>query len=227
MLWLSQIKKEYRMGESVVNVLKGIDLHIEKNEFVAVMGPSGSGKSTLMNILGCLDLPSAGSYVLDGQEVSGLDDNQLSRVRNQRLGFVFQNFNLLSRYSALKNVALPVKYAPDGQDDALAKAARLLTMTGLGDRLHHRPSQLSGGECQRVAIARALINDPAIILADEPTGNLDSATALDIMALLTRLHQDGQTIVMVTHEPDIAEFAQRIIVLKDGMILQNSPHVPH
>jgi putative ABC transport system ATP-binding protein len=224
MLKLSGLKKIYAMGETQVGALRGIDLHIKQNEFVAVMGPSGSGKSTLMNILGCLDTPSAGTYLLDSQEVSGLDDNRLSAVRNQHLGFVFQNFNLLPRLSALKNVALPVKYSPHPPPDPLARAAQLLEMTGLGERIHHRPSQMSGGECQRVAIARALINDPRVLLADEPTGNLDSATALEIMALLTRLHREGQTIIMVTHEPDIAAFAERVIVLKDGEIVRDERH---
>ncbi|MEN6312330.1 MAG: ABC transporter ATP-binding protein [Acidobacteriota bacterium] len=222
MLKLTGLKKFYQMGETTVRALNGVDLHIRKNEFVAIMGASGSGKSTLMNILGCLDKPTEGSYLLNGKEVSRLDDDELSYTRNKHLGFVFQNFNLLPRYSALKNTYLPLKYASPRPEDGMEKAARLLELTGLGGRLHHRPAQLSGGECQRVAMARALINDPDIILADEPTGNLDSVMAHEIMALIKQLHQSGQTIVMVTHEKDIAAFSDRIITLKDGRIIDDS-----
>jgi len=222
MLKLTGLKKFYQMGETSVRALDGIDLHIRRNEFVAVMGPSGSGKSTLMNILGCLDRPSEGSYLLGGREVSQLDDDELSYTRNKHLGFVFQNFNLLPRYTALKNTYLPLKYARVRLADGLAKAARMLELAGLAGRLDHRPAQLSGGECQRVAIARALVNDPDIILADEPTGNLDSKTAYEIMALMQELHARGHTIVMVTHENDIAAYAGRIIALKDGKIVHDS-----
>jgi len=222
MLKLTNLKKSYQMGETTVRALDGIDLHIGRNEFVAVMGPSGSGKSTLMNILGCLDKPTEGSYLLDGKEVSRLNDDELSFTRNKHLGFVFQNFNLLPRYTALKNTYLPLKYSSIGTAVGLQKAARMLELAGLSGRMDHLPAQLSGGECQRVAIARALINDPAIILADEPTGNLDSKTAHEIMALMRDLHRRGQTIVMVTHENDIAAYAGRIIRLKDGKIINDS-----
>jgi putative ABC transport system ATP-binding protein len=224
MLRLANLKKFYLMGETSVHALTGIDLHIGRNEFVAVMGASGSGKSTLMNILGCLDKPTEGSYVFNGKEVSHLNDDELSFIRNKHLGFVFQNFNLLPRYSALKNTYLPLKYSAGHPEDGLARAARMLELTGLAGRLHHLPSQLSGGECQRVAIARALINDPDVILADEPTGNLDSATAHEIMGLVRQLHERGQTIVMVTHEKEVAAYAGRIITLKDGKIIDDSPN---
>jgi len=224
MLKLAALKKYYAVGETTVRALNGIDLHIRKNEFVAVMGASGSGKSTLMNILGCLDKPTEGSYLLNGQEVSRLNDDELSFTRNKHLGFVFQNFNLLPRYTALKNTYLPLKYSPGRPEDGLRKAARMLELTGLAERMHHGPTQLSGGECQRVAIARALINDPDIILADEPTGNLDSTTAHEIMALLRDLHGRGQTLVMVTHEKDFAAYASRIITLKDGRIIDDIPN---
>jgi putative ABC transport system ATP-binding protein len=222
MLKLTALTKFYQMGETTVRALNGIDLHIRPNEFVAVMGPSGSGKSTLMNILGCLDKPTEGSYLLDGREVSGLNDDELSYTRNKHLGFVFQSFNLLPRYTALKNTYLPLKYSHVRAADGLKKAAQMLELAGLAGRMDHRPSQLSGGECQRVAIARALVNDPNIILADEPTGNLDSKTAHEIMALMRELHDRGQTIVMVTHENDIAAYAGRIITLKDGKIVHDS-----
>jgi putative ABC transport system ATP-binding protein len=222
MLRLTSLKKFYQMGETTVRALNGIDLHIGRNEFVAVMGPSGSGKSTLMNILGCLDKPTEGSYLLDGKEVSHLNDDELSFTRNKHLGFVFQNFNLLPRYTALKNTYLPLKYSLVRAADGMEKAARMLELAGLSGRMDHRPAQLSGGECQRVAIARALVNDPDIILADEPTGNLDSKTAHEIMALMRELHGRGQTIVMVTHETDIAAYAGRIITLKDGKITNDS-----
>ncbi|MGB9005463.1 MAG: ABC transporter ATP-binding protein [Candidatus Aminicenantales bacterium] len=222
MLKLTNLKKFYQMGETTVRALDGINLRIRRNEFVAVMGPSGSGKSTLLNILGCLDKPTEGSYLLDGKEVSHLDDDELSFTRNKHLGYVFQNFNLLPRYTALKNTYLPLKYSQVRTAAGLEKAARMLELAGLSGRINHRPAQLSGGECQRVAIARALVNDPDIILADEPTGNLDSMTAHEIMALLRELHGRGQTIVMVTHENDIAAYAGRIITLKDGKIIYDS-----
>jgi putative ABC transport system ATP-binding protein len=224
MLKLTSLTKFYQMGETTVRALNGIDLHVGRNEFVAVMGPSGSGKSTLMNILGCLDKPTEGSYLLDGREVSQLDDDELSFTRNKHLGFVFQNFNLLPRYTALRNTFLPLKYSPIRPAVGLDKAARMLELAGLAGRMDHRPAQLSGGECQRVAIARALVNDPDIILADEPTGNLDSKTAHEIMALMRELHDRGQTIVMVTHENDIAAYAGRIITLKDGKIVHDAPN---
>ena len=224
MLKLTGLKKFYQMGETTVRALNGIDLHIRTNEFVAVMGPSGSGKSTLMNILGCLDKPTEGSYLLDGKEVNRLNDDELSFTRNKHLGFVFQNFNLLPRYTALRNTFLPLKYSQVRQAAGLEKAARMLELAGLAGRMDHRPAQLSGGECQRVAIARALVNDPDIILADEPTGNLDSKTAHEIMALIRELHERGQTIVMVTHETDIAAYAGRLITLKDGKIIHDSPN---
>ncbi|MBE0712756.1 MAG: ABC transporter ATP-binding protein [Candidatus Aminicenantes bacterium] len=222
MIKLTALKKYYQMGETTIRALDGIDLHIQRNEFVAVMGASGSGKSTLMNILGCLDKPTEGSYSLNGKEVSRLNDDELSFTRNKHLGFVFQNFNLLPRYSALRNTYLPLKYSPGRVEAGMDKAARMLELAGLAGRLHHRPAQLSGGECQRVAIARALVNDPDLILADEPTGNLDSSTAHEILALLQQLHLSGQTIVMVTHENDMAAYAGRIISLKDGKIIDDS-----
>ena len=222
MIKLTALKKYYQMGETTIRALDGIDLQIRRNEFVAVMGASGSGKSTLMNILGCLDKPTEGSYCMNGKEVSRLNDDELSFTRNKHLGFVFQNFNLLPRYSALKNTYLPLKYSPGRTEAGMDKAARMLELAGLAGRLHHRPAQLSGGECQRVAIARALVNDPDIILADEPTGNLDSLTAHEIMALLQQLHLRGQTIVMVTHENDMAAYAGRIITLKDGKVINDS-----
>lgn len=229
MLELTNLKKFYRMGTTTVRALDGVNLSIKKNEFTAVMGASGSGKSTLMNILGCLDTPSEGSYTLNGKEVGQMDDDQLATIRNLHLGFVFQSFNLLPRLTALKNAALPLIYARDLQTGTHhatqlqrdQKAAEMLEKVGLAHRADHKPSELSGGERQRTAIARALINEPDIILADEPTGNLDSSTAKEIMQLLEKLHLQGQTIIMVTHEQDIAAYAKRIIRLKDGKIIDD------
>jgi putative ABC transport system ATP-binding protein len=218
MLELKQLKKFYPMGETTVRALDGVDLDIRKNEFVAIMGASGSGKSTLMNILGCLDTPTEGTYFLNRKEVSRLEDDELAAIRNLHLGFVFQSFNLLPRLTAAKNVALPLMYSDELPEDRLDRAKEMLEMVGLGPRAEHKPAELSGGERQRVAIARALINAPDIILADEPTGNLDSSTSGEIMALFEKLHQNGQTIIMVTHENDIAAFAKRIIRLRDGRI---------
>jgi putative ABC transport system ATP-binding protein len=219
MLNVTSLRKVYRMGQQEVVAINGLDLQVKKNEFIAVMGASGSGKSTLMNILGCLDTPTSGSYLLNNKEVSHMDDDELALIRNQHLGFVFQSFNLLPRLSALKNVELPLRYclSPDGNSTKLAR--EMLEIVGLKGRADHKPSELSGGEMQRVAIARALINNPDIILADEPTGNLDSNTAKEIMSIMAKLHQQGQTIIMVTHENDIATYAQRTIILKDGRIV--------
>lgn len=215
---IKKLTKTYRMGEEIVNALKGVDLIINKNEYVALMGPSGSGKSTLMNLLGCLDSPTSGEYMLNGNLVSKMDDNELAEVRNKLIGFVFQTFNLLPRMSALENVALPLLYSGMSKDDRLEKASEVLDVVGLGDRKLHKPNELSGGQRQRVAIARALVNDPAIILADEPTGNLDSKTSYEIMAMFEKIHNHGNTVIIVTHEPDIAEYAHRIVRLKDGML---------
>jgi putative ABC transport system ATP-binding protein len=212
------LTREYRMDAETVYALRGVDLEIARNAYVAVMGPSGSGKSTLMNIVGCLDTPTAGDYWLNGIEVSRMEDDELARVRNEEIGFVFQTFNLLPRASALHNVELPLIYAGIGARDRRQMASRALERVGLGDRMHHKPNELSGGQRQRVAIARALVNEPSILLADEPTGNLDSATSADIMNVFADLHEQGQTIVMVTHEPDIAGHAQRTITLLDGRI---------
>ncbi len=213
-----RLTREYDMGGEVVRALRGVDIQIRKNEFVAVMGPSGSGKSTLMNLVGCLDTPSAGEYWLNGQKVSDLSDDELARIRNKEIGFVFQTFNLLPRADALHNVELPLIYAGLGTKARRAAAARALDRVGLGDRMDHRPSELSGGQRQRVAIARALVNNPSILLADEPTGNLDSATGAEIMKLFEELWATGQTIVLVTHEQDIAVHAGRQIHLRDGIV---------
>ncbi len=215
------LTREYHMGAEVVHALRGVDIQIKKNEFVAVMGPSGSGKSTLMNLIGCLDTPTNGEYWLNSQKVSDLSDDQLARIRNKEIGFVFQTFNLLPRADALHNVELPLIYAGIGAKDRRARAARSLQQVGLGDRMDHRPNELSGGQRQRVAIARALVNAPSILLADEPTGNLDSATGSEIMALFNELHDTGQTIVLVTHEHDIAAHARRQIHLLDGRIARD------
>ena len=212
------LKKIYYMGANVVNALQGIDLDIHKNEYVALMGPSGSGKSTLMNLIGCLDTPTSGDYILNGTNVSTMDDGELAEVRNKEIGFVFQTFNLLPRLSALENVALPLVYAGMNRADRLERAKQTLESVGLGDRMDHKPNELSGWQRQRVAVARALVNNPSIILADEPTGNLDSKTSYEIIGLFEEIHSRGNTIVLVTHEPDIAEFAHRIVKLKDGLI---------
>jgi putative ABC transport system ATP-binding protein len=216
------LKREYVMGTEVVRALQGVDMTIRKNEFVAIMGPSGSGKSTMMNMIGCLDTPSEGEYWLNGYRVSELDDDALARIRNKEIGFVFQTFNLLPRASALANVELPMVYAGASSKERRERAESALRQVGLGDRMHHRPNELSGGQRQRVAIARALVNRPSIILADEPTGNLDSATSVEIMALFETLHQQGQTIILVTHEPDIAAHAKRQIVLRDGKVASDA-----
>ena len=218
---LYDITKIYRVGDSEVRALDGITLSVEEGEFVAIMGPSGSGKSTLMNILGCLDRPSAGSYLLDGQEVAKLGDDELAQVRNQKIGFVFQNFNLLSRMTAHHNVALPLIYAGVVNTERQERAGEALAMVGLENRMFHRPNELSGGQRQRVAIARALINKPAILLADEPTGNLDSKSGEEIMNIFHELNSQGRTLIVVTHEPEIAAHAGRIITVKDGKILSD------
>jgi putative ABC transport system ATP-binding protein len=215
---LENIRKNYFMGKNVLEVLKSLSLDINKNEYVALMGPSGSGKSTLMNIIGCLDTPTAGKYILNQQDVSKMEDNSLAEVRNKEIGFVFQQFNLLPRLTALENVALPLVYAGMSKKRRNEKALHVLSMVNLSDRSHHRPNELSGGQSQRVAIARALVNDPAIILADEPTGNLDTKTSYEIMQIFNTIHSGGNTIVLVTHEEDIANHAHRIVRLRDGVI---------
>jgi len=215
---IKEIGRKYVIGSEVIHALKSVSLDINKGEFVALMGPSGSGKSTLMNILGCLDTPSSGTYVLNGTNVSQMTDDALAEVRNQEIGFVFQTFNLLPRSTALDNVALPLIYAGSSKKDREARAAKALENVNLGNRMDHKPNELSGGQRQRVAVARALINDPSIILADEPTGNLDTKTSIEIMGLLEEIHSKGNTIILVTHEEDIAQHAHRIVRMRDGLI---------
>ncbi len=215
---LENIVKNYKIGKIVVQALRGVSLIINKNEYVAIMGPSGSGKSTMMNILGCLDTLSSGKYILNNKDVSKLKDNDLAKIRNQEIGFVFQTFNLLPKYTALENVMLPLVYAGVKKSERIKRAEQVLHDVGLADRMHHKPNELSGGQRQRVAVARALINNPSIVLADEPTGNLDTKTSIEIMGLLQDIHNKGNTVILVTHEEDIAEYAKRIIRLRDGQI---------
>ncbi len=215
---LTSIHKNYKVGMEIVRALRGVSVSIQRNEYVALMGPSGSGKSTLMNILGCLDTPTSGEYFLNGKDVSKLQDNELAEIRNKEIGFVFQTFNLLPRSTALDNVALPLVYAGQARNDRLRRAEEVMEQVGLSDRTHHRPNELSGGQRQRVAIARAMVNNPSIILADEPTGNLDTKTSIEIMGLLQDIHNAGNTIILVTHEEDIALHAHRVIRLRDGLV---------
>lgn len=219
---LKEITKVYQMGDTEVRALGGVSLAVLPGEFMAIMGPSGSGKSTLMNILGCLDRPTTGSYKLDGREVADLSDDELAVARNKKIGFIFQNFNLLARMPTLQNVALPLVYAGVEKKARLARAAKCLDMVGLSERVHHLPSELSGGQRQRVAIARALVNDPTIVMADEPTGNLDTKSGNEIMSIFCQLNKEGRTIILVTHEPDIAAFARRTILVRDGFIVSDT-----
>lgn len=221
-LSVKELKKTYVMGTQLVHALQSVTLDIYPNDYVALMGPSGSGKSTLMNLVGCLDTPTSGEYLLNGQKVSEMSDGELAEIRNKEIGFVFQTFNLLPRLSALENVALPLIYAGVSKSDRLERAADILEQVGLGDRMDHKPNELSGGQRQRVAIGRALVNSPSIILADEPTGNLDSKTSLEIMEILDKLHKQGNTIILVTHEAEIAEHAHRMIKLRDGLVESDS-----
>lgn len=224
LIQIKNIKRDFVLGTEIINVLKGIDLNINKGEYVALMGPSGSGKSTLMNLLGCLDTPTSGSYILNGKDVSIMNDNDFAEIRNKEIGFVFQTFNLLPRTTALDNVALPMVYAGYSKSDRRKRAAEVLTQVNLSDRMDHQPNQLSGGQRQRVAIARALVNNPSIILADEPTGNLDSKTSVEIMKLFGDIHANGNTVILVTHEEEIASYAHRVIRLRDGMIETDKPN---
>ncbi len=215
---IRSITRDFPLGQEIIKVLKGIDLDIERGEYVAFMGPSGSGKSTLMNLLGCLDTPTSGQYILNGNDVSKMSDDELAEIRNKEIGFVFQTFNLLPRTTALDNVALPMVYAGFSKAERIARAEEVLTNVGLADRMDHKPNQLSGGQRQRVAVGRALVNKPSIILADEPTGNLDSITSLEIMTLFDEIHAAGNTVILVTHEEDVAMHANRIIRLRDGIV---------
>lgn len=224
---IKNIKRDFQLGNETINVLKGINLQINKGEYVALMGPSGSGKSTLMNILGCLDTPTSGTYILNSKDVSQMHDDDLAEIRNKEIGFVFQTFNLLPRTTALDNVALPMIYAGYSKSDRNERAKEVLMQVGLSDRMDHQPNQLSGGQRQRVAVARALVNKPSIILADEPTGNLDSKTSVEIMNLFNDIHKNGNTVILVTHEEDIARYAHRIIRLKDGMIENDYENKEH
>lgn len=220
------LTKYYRIGEEIIKALNGVDLSIAKNEYVALMGPSGSGKSTIMNIIGCLDTPTSGRYFLNGPDVAQLQDNQLAEIRNKEIGFVFQTFNLLPRYSALDNVALPLVYAGLSKEERMERAKQALKDVGLGERMTHKPNELSGGQRQRVAVARALVNKPSIILADEPTGNLDTKTSHEIMNLFDEIHRAGNTIIIVTHEEDIAQMAHRIVRMRDGVVESDQPNIP-
>ena len=224
LITIKHLQKTYVIGEEVINALKDVSLTIYKNEYVALMGPSGSGKSTLMNMLGCLDSPTSGEYILNQLSVAQMSDNQLAEVRNKQIGFVFQTFNLLPRATTLENVALPLVYAGFSKVERDARAKEVLESVGLGNRMNHKPNELSGGQRQRVAVARALVNNPAIILADEPTGNLDSKTSVEIMGLFEEIHKKGNTIILVTHEEDIALHAHRIVRLKDGLVESDSPN---
>jgi putative ABC transport system ATP-binding protein len=215
---LKEIRKTYVLGSQIINALDGVSLSILKNDYVALMGPSGSGKSTLMNVLGCLDVPTSGEYWLNGSDVSKLNDDELAHIRNKEIGFVFQTFNLLPRLSALENVILPLIYAGKGSKERQEKGKHVLEIVGLQDRMHHKPNELSGGQRQRVAIARALVNNPSIILADEPTGNLDTKTSIEIMDIFGSIHKQGNTVILVTHEEDIASYAHRVVRLRDGKI---------
>lgn len=223
---IKEIKRDFKLGSEVLHVLKGINLNIEKGEYVALMGPSGSGKSTLMNLLGCLDTPTSGTYILNGKDVSKLTDNELAEIRIKKSGFVFQTFNLMPRTTALDNVALPMVYAGISSNERKQRATEVLKDVGLADRMDHKPNQLSGGQRQRVAVGRALVNKPSIILADEPTGNLDSKTSIEIMNLFDEIHAKGNTVILVTHEEDIAKHAHRIIRLRDGMIESDERRSP-